>query len=73
MNEPLKQFGSGEAVPMAYDVHLSEIIEASDPRSNDFDESKRKETDGLVKWKVWRTVMRDDVDADANVIGGRFV
>lgn len=56
-------------------ILLTEILQPNDLRieSPDFDLAKTKEIKGLLDRKAFRVVLEEDLERDANVLGGRFV
>lgn len=56
-------------------ILLTEILKPNDPRceSIKFDEAKAKEIVGLLNKKAFRVVLKEEIEPDANVLGGRFV
>ena len=55
--------------------HLTEILEADDPRANSkmFNIAKDVEVKGLLKRKTWRVIPKTQLPTGANVLSGRFV
>lgn len=60
---------------LVVDTFSVKIIEASDPlsKSEVFINAKKEEVTGLKKRNILRVVECDDVEEDANIMGGRFV
>ena len=74
LNEMLSPFLSGTLPkPPPNEVFMTEVIHPSDPRAEKLKEAKKKEIQGLIDRRTWKIVLKDEVPADANVLGGRFV
>jgi hypothetical protein len=56
-----------------YRAFITEIIKPVDPRTEKFDEAKRKEIQGLIDRGTWRVVAKEEVSDNANILGKRFV
>lgn len=56
-------------------ILLTEILKPNDPRgeSGDFYLAKAKEIVGLLDKKAFRVVLKEGIESNANVLGGRFV
>lgn len=56
-------------------ILVTEVLPSNDPRGNspDFDHAKAQEITGLLDKKAFRVVLKEDLNRDANVLGGRFV
>jgi Reverse transcriptase (RNA-dependent DNA polymerase) len=56
-----------------FQMHLSEVIETSDPRIALFGAAKQKEIQGLIERGTWKVVLKDEMPEYPNIMGGRFV
>jgi hypothetical protein len=56
-------------------VHITEIIEADDPRATcpKMQRAKVVEMKGLLEKGVFEIILRDDIPEGANTLGGRYV
>ena len=59
------------------DLHnyITEVVDGTDPRSNTeaFRVAKEQEIDGLKKRGTWKIIKEEELEQNANVLGGRFV
>jgi hypothetical protein len=56
-----------------FQVHLSDVIEPSDPRATLFDAAKQKKVQGLIERGMRKVVLKDEMPENPNIMGGRFV
>lgn len=63
------------ASAITIDQSVMRVLKNSDERvkSPDFVKARQKEVNGLRRRNIWETVEVDDLEDDANVLGGRFV
>jgi Reverse transcriptase (RNA-dependent DNA polymerase) len=54
-------------------MHLSEVIEPSDPRAALFDAAKQEEIQGLIECGTWKVVLKDEMPENPNIMGGPLV
>jgi hypothetical protein len=45
----------------------------SDPRAALVDAAKQKEIQGLIERGTWKVVLKDEMQENSNITGGRFV
>ena len=68
LTEPNYQFRD------AYNIHITEILEPSDPRwnSDEAKKAKRKELNDLIRRGTWKVVAYDELPEEPNVMTGGF-
>ena len=56
-----------------HQIRLTETISPRNPRTGQFDKAKKTETEGLIKQRTFRLVLREELPSRPDLVPSRFV